>query len=149
MLHHSNWKVLNRSLKRPRNKRDNIVVPARIARIAPMAYGENLFSVPNKGKKTTSTSATEEIASEIYIAAIIPGRFARLIADLKVPSEFAFPSTVGRSLRHLITGIRAIIVRTTASKNAFDVDFGNVSLDPETMEAIIGPSMCPTDALKV
>ena len=65
VLHHSNWNVLKRLLKRPKNKRDNIVVPARIAKIAPIAYGEKLFSVPNNGKKTTSTSATEDIASEI------------------------------------------------------------------------------------
>ena len=30
----------------------------------PIAYGEKLFSVPKSGKKTTSTSATDEIASE-------------------------------------------------------------------------------------
>ena len=42
-----------------------MVVPARIERIAPIAYGEKLFSVPNSGKKTTKTSATDEIASDI------------------------------------------------------------------------------------
>ena len=65
VLHQSNWNVLKRLLRRPKNNRDIIVVPARIAKIAPIAYGEKLFSVPNKGKKTTSTSATDEIASEI------------------------------------------------------------------------------------
>ena len=65
VLHHSYWNVLNRLLRRPKKNRDIIVVPARIAKMAPIAYGEKLFSVPNKGKKTTSTSATDEIASEI------------------------------------------------------------------------------------
>ena len=65
VLHQSNWKVEKRWLSRPKKNLDIIVVPARIARIAPIAYGEKLFSVPNNGKKTTKTSATDEIASEI------------------------------------------------------------------------------------
>jgi len=65
VLHHSNWNVEKRWLSLPKKNLDIIVVPARIARIAPIAYGEKLFSVPNNGKKTTKTSATDEIASEI------------------------------------------------------------------------------------
>ena len=37
VLHHSNWKVENRWLSRPKKNLDIIVVPARIARIAPIA----------------------------------------------------------------------------------------------------------------
>jgi hypothetical protein len=65
VLHHSNWNVEKRWLSRPKKNLDIIVVPARIARITPIAYGEKLFSVPNNGKKTTRTSATEEIAKEM------------------------------------------------------------------------------------
>ena len=49
----------------PKKMRENIEVPARIAKITPTANGEKLFSVPNKGKKTISTSTADEIASEI------------------------------------------------------------------------------------
>jgi hypothetical protein len=49
----------------------------------------------------------------------------------------------------LITGNRARVVKTTPSKKALDVDLGRVPLDPATIEAMIGPNICPTDALKV
>ena len=80
---------------------------------------------------------------------MIPGRFTNLAAALKVPSAFSLPSTVGLSLRHLITGPRAMIVNTTPSKKALDVDLGSVPLEPATTAAMIGPNKCPTDALKV
>ena len=83
------------------------------------------------------------------MAAIIPGRLTSFAAALKVPSAFSLASTVGLSLRHLITGNRARMVKTTPSKKALDVDLGRVPLDPATIEAMIGPNICPTDALKV
>ena len=49
----------------PKKMRENIEVPARIAKITPTENGEKLFSVPNSGKKTIKTSTADEIASEI------------------------------------------------------------------------------------
>ena len=49
----------------PKKMRENIEVPARIAKITPTANGEKLFSVPKSGKKTISTSTADETASEI------------------------------------------------------------------------------------
>jgi hypothetical protein len=39
VLHQSSWNVVNRSLNLPRKSLESIVVPARIAKIAPTAYG--------------------------------------------------------------------------------------------------------------
>ena len=83
------------------------------------------------------------------MAAIIPGRLISFAAALKVPSEFSFASTVGLSFLHLMTGESARMVRTTPSKKALEVDFGRVPFDPATMLAMIGPNICPTDALNV
>ena len=75
------------------------------------------------------------------MAAKIPGRLTKLKAALYVPSSLLFAATDGLSLRHLMTGAIATIVRTTPSKKAFEVDLGRVPLEPATMDAAIGPSM--------
>ena len=45
----------------PKKMRENIEVPARIARITPTAKGEKLFSVPKSGKKTIRTFKKQRI----------------------------------------------------------------------------------------
>ena len=42
-----------------------------------------------------------------------------------------------------------MIVRTTPNKKALEVDLGKVPFEPATIVAMIGPNMCPTDALNV
>ena len=49
----------------PKKMRENIEVPARIAKITPTENGEKLFSVPKSGKKTIKTSTADETASEM------------------------------------------------------------------------------------
>ena len=101
-----------------------MVVPALIARIIPIAYGEKLFSVPKSGRNTTNTSATDEIARETYIAAMMPGFFTSAIAALYVPTSLTFAATDGFSLRQPITGAKDSTQITAPSKNALEVDLG-------------------------
>ena len=45
--------------------------------------------------------------------------------------------------------MRAAMAKRAATANAVAVDFGITPVEPATSTAIIGPSICPKDALNV
>ncbi len=63
----------NLLLNSPKNNRENIDAPDRIAKIVPITMGDKLFSWPNNGKKITSTSTVDETAAEVKSADFNPG----------------------------------------------------------------------------
>ena len=69
----------------------------------------------------------------------MPGFFINPNAAEKVPSSLTFAATEGFSRRQASTGASATMHRSAHNKNALEVDFGSVPLDPATAAAISGP----------
>ena len=78
----------------------------------------------------------------------MPGFLSNAIAAAYVPSS-DLASTLGFSLRQLITGTSATTQRTKPKRNALDVDLGSVPSEPATSAATRGPTKWPREALKV
>jgi hypothetical protein len=89
-----NLYALYRLLSEPKKYLDAIDVAARIEMITPIENAENSFSLPYSGRNTTRISAADETASEVKIAAKIPGFFSNFPAARTVPASWGRAATV-------------------------------------------------------